>query len=93
MRKTLRIGDILIEEGKITQDQLMHALGVQKDSNFSKKLGEIFVEEGLIGEKEFAQVLASQFEYEFIDLYSININFSTLKNFSLNVLKSADAII
>ncbi len=93
MRKTLRIGDILIDEGKITQDQLMHALGVQKDSNFSKKLGEIFIDEGLIGEKEFAQVLASQLEYEFIDLYSININFTVLKNFSLNILKSADAII
>jgi general secretion pathway protein E/type IV pilus assembly protein PilB len=93
MRKTLRIGDILIEESKITQNQLMHALSVQKDSNFSKKLGEIFVEEGLISEKEFAQVLASQFKYEFIDLYSIHINFTALKNFSLNVLKSADAII
>ncbi len=93
MRKTVRIGDILIEEGKITQEQLMHALGVQKDSNYSKKLGEIFIEEGLISEKEFAQVLAAQFEYEFIDLYSININFQSLKNFSLNMLKSADAII
>jgi general secretion pathway protein E/type IV pilus assembly protein PilB len=93
MQKTLRIGDILIEEGKITEEQLAHALNVQKGSNFSKKLGEIFIEEGLISEKEFAQVLASQFEYEFIDLYSININFSILKNFSLNMLKSANAII
>jgi len=56
MRKTLRIGDILIDEGKITQEQLMHALGVQKDSNYSKKLGEIFVDEGLVTEKEFAQI-------------------------------------
>ncbi len=93
MRKTVRIGDILIEEGKITQEQLMHALSVQKGSNFSKKLGEIFVDEGLISEKEFAQVLASQLDFEFIDLYGTNINFNTLKNFSLNMLKSADALV
>jgi len=93
MRKNLRIGDILIEQGKITQEQLMHALGVQKDSNFSKKLGEIFIEEGLVSEKEFAQILAEQLDIDFIDLYSINIDFFILKNYSLNMLKSTDSII
>ena len=93
MRTTVKIGDILIEKGKITHEQLMNALSIQKESNFSKKLGEIFIEEGLISEKEFAQVLASQFEFEFIDLYSVNIDFATLKNYSLNMLKNTDSII
>ena len=93
MIKTLRIGDILIEEGKITEEQLTNALGVQKQSNFSKKLGEIFIEEGLISEKEFAQILASQLDIDFIDLFSINIDPALLKNYKLNMLKSADAII
>ena len=50
MRKNLRIGDILIEQGFITQEQLMHALSIQKESNYAKKLGEIFIEEGLVSE-------------------------------------------
>lgn len=71
----------------------MHALGVQKQSNFSKKLGEIFIEEGLVSEKDLAVILASQLGYSFLDLYSVDIDFSVLKNYSLNLLKNADAII
>ncbi len=93
MGPKLRLGDILVDEGKITHEQLMHALGVQKQSNFSKKLGEIFIQEGLISEKELAVILASQLGYTFLDLYSIDIDFSLLKNYSLNLLKNADAII
>lgn len=93
MLKTLRIGDILIEKGKITSEHLSSALLIQKESNFSKKLGEIFIEEGLISEKEFATILASQLEIDFIDLYSISIDSNLFKNYKLNMLKSADAII
>jgi hypothetical protein len=56
MGPKLRLGDILVEQKKITHEQLMHALGVQKQSNFSKKLGEIFIEEGLVSEKDLARV-------------------------------------
>ncbi len=93
MGPKLRLGDILVEEKKITHEQLMHALGVQKQSNFSKKLGEIFIEEGLVSEKDLATILASQLGYSFLDLYSVDIDFSVLKNYSLNLLKNADAII
>jgi len=93
MGPKLRLGDILVEENKITHEQLMHALGVQKQSNFSKKLGEIFIEEGLVSEKDLAVILASQLGYSFLDLYSVDIDFSVLKNYSLNLLKNADAII
>ncbi len=93
MKAKLRLGDILVDQKKITHEQLMHALGVQKQSNFSKKLGEIFIEEGLVSEKDLALVLASQLGFSFLDLYSIDIDFSLMKNYSLNLLKNADAII
>lgn len=93
MGPKLRLGDILVEQNKITHEQLMHALGVQKQSNFSKKLGEIFIEEGLVSEKDLAVILASQLGYSFLDLYSVDIDFSVLKNYSINLLKNADAII
>ena len=93
MRKNLRIGDILIEQGFITQEQLMHALSIQKESNYAKKLGEIFIEEGLVSEKDLALVLSNQLHIEFLDLYSIEIDFTLFKNYSLQILKNADAII
>jgi general secretion pathway protein E/type IV pilus assembly protein PilB len=88
----LKLGDILVEEGYIKQEDLKRVLQIQKKSNFSKKLGEILIDEGLITEKEFIQVLAKQLNYEVIDLFSININFSLLKNYSINLFKNAGAI-
>ena len=93
MQQNLRIGDILIDAGYITHEQLMQALAIQKQSNYTKKLGEIFIQEGLISEKDFALILANQLKIEFIDLYSIDINFSLFKNYSIKILKNADAVI
>ncbi len=89
----LRIGDILVEQEKITESQLQYALKVQKEKNYTKKLGEIIIEEGLLSEKEFALILAKQLNLEFVDLYSIDIDFSLLGNYPLNVLKNTDAMI
>ncbi|OQX74789.1 MAG: general secretion pathway protein GspE [Campylobacteraceae bacterium 4484_4] len=89
----IRLGDLLVEKEYITEAQLMHALKLQKESNFTKKLGEIFIEEGLISEKELALVLADQLGYEFVDLYSVNIDFSLMKNFPLNLFKSTESIL
>jgi len=93
MHHTLRIGDILIEQKFITQKQLENALTIQKESNYAKKLGEIFIEEGLISEKELALVLSEQLQMPFLDLYSIEINLQLLKNYPLQILKNANAII
>jgi len=93
MQHNIRIGDILIEQGFISQEQLSSALAIQKESNYAKKLGEIFIEEGLISEKELALVLSEQLQMPFVDLYSIDINLQLLKNYPLKILKNAHAII
>ena len=91
--QTLKIGDILVEKNKITQQQLQVALQKQKENNFTKKLGEIFIEEGYINESEFAQLLATQLNIEFIDLYGIDIDLNLLNKYPLNILKSTTSII
>ncbi len=93
MAHKIRLGDILVEKEKITHEQLMHALSVQKESNFSKKLGEIFIDEGLISEKDLTVVLSEQLNYPFLDLYSVDIDFSLLKKFSINLLRNTNSII
>ena len=47
------IGQLLIEAGKIEQDQLNSALLSQEDR--SEQLGEILKEEGAISKKEFLE--------------------------------------
>ena len=51
-----RIGDLLIRDGAVTQDQLEEALGKQKSSG--KLLGEIMVEAGLINSSQLVYTLA-----------------------------------
>src|SRR5680860_1048226 len=62
-----RIGDILIEKGSITHQQLKEALEMQKNGN-NKKLGEIFVEIGIITREELHEVLQYVYETEYVDL-------------------------
>jgi len=62
-----RIGDILIEQGLITPQQLEEALEAQKNGN-KKRLGEIFVETGVITREELYEVLQYVYETEYVDL-------------------------
>ncbi len=62
-----RIGDILIEQGLITSQQLKEALEMQKNGN-KKRLGEIFVETGAISREELYGVLQYVYETEYVDL-------------------------
>lgn len=92
IKQKIRIGDILIEKGFISVEQLNTALKLQKESNFTRKLGQIFVDEGWISDREFLEILADQLKIDFIDLYGQKIDFNLLGQYSINMLKNADAI-
>ncbi len=93
IRHKIRIGDILVEKGFLTQEQLLECLAEQKESNFSKKLGEIIVQRGYIEEKEFIEILAEQLNLEFVDLYGVNVDFALMSRFSLSMLRNANAVL
>ncbi len=59
-----RIGDILISEGKITQEQLEYALDVQDET--SKDLGETLLYLGYIEPVDLAQALARRLRLDFV---------------------------
>jgi len=88
----IRLGDLLVYEGLITENQLQNALSVQKASGFSKKLGEVLIEEGCITDKELLKILSKQLEIEFIDIYGVKIDFGSLSKYPLKLLKDAHAI-
>ena len=92
IKKNIRIGDILIEKGFLTQDQLMLALKEQKENNFEKKLGEYFIDEGYVSERAFAEILAEQLDLDFIDLYGVEIDFNLMSRYPAKLLKGAQAI-
>ena len=92
IKQKIKLGNLLISQGLITQEQLEHALRLQKEQNYTKKLGQILIEEGFITQKELLQVLSKQLGYEFVDLYGEKINFEKLAKYPLQVLKNAKAL-
>ncbi|MDD5248848.1 MAG: GspE/PulE family protein [Rhodocyclaceae bacterium] len=62
----IRLGDLLIQQGLLTEEQLKLALAEQKRSG--RKLGRIFVDSGYVTEDGIARALARQLRVEFVDL-------------------------
>lgn len=71
-RRRLRIGDILIERGIITEAQLNLALEEQRHSG--KRLGSVLVDLGMVRESEFLQTIADKLGLEFIDVSRIRVD-------------------
>jgi type IV pilus assembly protein PilB len=62
-----RIGDILVNQGLITSQQLKETLKLQKEGN-KKRIGEILVEIGAISREELYEILQYVYESEYVDL-------------------------
>jgi len=92
IRQKIRLGDLLVYKGLISEEQLQNALAVQKASGFSKKLGEVLIEEGYVTGKELLKILSKQLGIEFIDIYGEKIDFESLSKYPLKLLKDASVI-
>jgi len=68
------MGDLLIDIGLITQNQLEIALAAQKESK--KRLGEALIDEGFITETQLIEALEMQLGIEFVDLGNFVIDSS-----------------
>jgi MSHA biogenesis protein MshE len=66
LRRKLRIGELLVENGLLTANQLTTALAAQKKSG--TRLGQILVELGFVEEKQLLDFLARQLDIPFADL-------------------------
>lgn len=72
--KNLPIGQILVENGFITKDQLEDALMKQKQSEGGKMLGDVMLEMGLVSETQLAQALSIRLKVPYVDLSTTQIN-------------------
>ena len=55
----VRIGEILIKQGLISENQLQEAINIQKQQK-GKRIGEILIEKGMIKAEDFSIALGSQ---------------------------------
>lgn len=89
-RKKIRIGDALVRDGIITEEQLKKALEMQKSSG--RKLGETLVDAGVVTEEKVAEMLSRQLGYASVDLQNIAIPQDILNLVPPNVLKKDKVI-
>jgi len=62
----VRLGEILLQQGLLTEQQLQQALDEQRQSG--RKLGRVFVEKGFVSEDQISTALARQLQVPFVNL-------------------------
>ncbi len=77
-RKPKQLGQILLEQGLLNQEQLDRALDEHR--NTPKSLGRVLIDLGYIRERDLVRALAEQVGLEFVDLsdYRIDAGIATL---------------
>lgn len=66
MAQVIRLGDLLVQKGYLSEQELKELLVEQKSSG--RKLGLLIIERGIIKEEVIATLLAEQLHLEFINL-------------------------
>ena len=79
-----RIGDILIEEGMISPEQLDEALTLREDSG--ELLGHILKDMGLVTESDIAKIVCVQFQLPFLSLANYSFDETLVELFQPNFL-------
>ena len=85
-RKPVRVGDILMEAGIVTQEQIDDALATHQTGK-KKRIGEILIDHRLINEDQLLSALASKFHMPFMDLSDIEPTHEALTCLSTELVK------
>lgn len=73
----VRLGELLVQQKMLSEEQLQLALTEQKRSG--RKLGRFFVENGFVTEDQISGALANQLKIPYIDLKYYNFNPDTVR--------------
>lgn len=85
-RKSARLGEILVECGLVSQQDVDDALEEQRQRR-GRRLGEILVDSGLLAESVLAATLAEKFRLKFVDLNTIPTSAEALAAVSHDVMR------
>ena len=72
-----RLGDLLVEEGIVSEDQVQQALNAQRNTGL--KLGDTLIELGFISEKQMLSFLSQQLNLPLIDLNRANVDIDAVQ--------------
>ncbi len=76
-RKKIRVGDLLVEAGAITEEELQEALAYQKENG--GRIGNVIMEMGFISQDLLVTVLTTQMGLDYIELKACKLDEDILK--------------
>lgn len=89
-RERMRLGDLLIRQNVLTEDELKKALELQKGSG--KKIGEVLVDNGFITEDMIVRALQMQLGLKVVQLTGVTIPKEVRNLVSVDLLKKYTCI-
>lgn len=85
-----QLGQILVDEGLISEVQLAEAQDVQR--SLGKSLGRVLIDKGYVTERDLVAALATQIGMEFIDLGSVDVDAQAVTAISDTIAKRYTAL-
>lgn len=76
--KNIRLGDVLVSGGVITEDQLGQALAYQK-SHRDMRIGAILIEMGFVSEKQMLWALGQRLNLKTVDMSDITVDLAAVR--------------
>ena len=86
----MRLGELLIAAGAITQEQLERGMELQKKSR--ERLGTVLIKNGIITEAQLIEALQMQLGIEFIDLTKVTIPTDMAQALPRNLAKQHNVV-
>ncbi len=88
--KKIRLGDILLQQGYISETQLKSALEAQKKTK--QRLGDYLIDSGIVSDKDIAHALNIQLGIEIVELRGIDIPDDVISLVSGSVLRKHNVL-
>ena len=85
-----QLGDILLQDGLVTEDQLFAAFREHKEQG--KALGRVLVDQGVLTESQLVAALAQQIGLEFVDLSDYPVDGSIVARVSGAICRKHSAL-
>ena len=86
----MRLGELLVASGAITEEQLKQGLALQKDSK--DRLGTVLIENGILTESQLIEALQMQLGIDYVDLTKINIPTELAQAVPKNIAKQYQVV-
>ena len=85
-----KLGQILLDEGKVTLSDLESAIAIQKSEG--KKISQVLVEKEIVSEESMVDAISKEIGVEKVDLAEVKIDKKVLKLVSQNLCKKYNLI-